>query len=342
MTLYSKLIPVAFSVATVLLATSCDDKANQEKAAKLTADLDQCAKSNERTRQSMSAVENRLRVTTAELKALGEAVPAPGLDTIPGKDTYTAGGDLGQASPREQVQKLAAYFASCQNAKGALEKNKRTLGDAEKNARASLKTLKDKKAADMAKETLKLEEGQKLYATFQTSMGDIVVELFARRAPATVANFVGLAEGTKEWTDPRDGKDAKKKKAPLYNGTKFHRVIPNFMIQGGDPLGKGTGGPGFRFEDEFHPELRHDTGGVLSMANSGKNTNGSQFFITEKPTPHLDNRHSVFGKITDDKYLELIKKMARVDKAPDDRSKSKPKKDIILKKVLIGRGKPAG
>ena len=116
-----------------------------------------------------------------------------------------------------------------------------------------------------------------LYATLKTSMGDIVVQLFEDKAPKTVANFVGLASGTKEWSDPKTGEKVKR---PLYNGTIFHRVIPGFMIQGGDPLGNGTGGPGYRFEDEFHPDLRHTKGGILSMANAGPNTNGSQFFIT--------------------------------------------------------------
>ena len=125
-----------------------------------------------------------------------------------------------------------------------------------------------------------------LYATLKTSMGDIVVQLFEDKAPKTVANFVGLASGTKEWTDPKTGEKVKK---PLYNGTIFHRVIPGFMIQGGDPLGNGTGGPGYRFEDEFNPDLRHTKGGILSMANAGPNTNGSQFFITLAPTLHLDN-----------------------------------------------------
>jgi peptidyl-prolyl cis-trans isomerase A (cyclophilin A) len=125
-------------------------------------------------------------------------------------------------------------------------------------------------------------------------MGDIVIQLHEDKAPKTVANFVGLATGTKEWTDPATKEKIKK---PLYNGTIFHRVIPGFMIQGGDPLGNGTGGPGFRFEDEFHPDLRHTKGGIFSMANAGPNTNGSQFFITHRATPHLDNKHTVFGQV---------------------------------------------
>ena len=165
------------------------------------------------------------------------------------------------------------------------------------------------------------------WARFETSMGVIVCELEAKRAPKTVANFVGLAEGTKEWTDPRDGH---KKMERLYNGTIFHRVIPDFMIQGGDPMGRGTGGPGYGFADEFHPQLRHKAG-TLSMANSGPNTNGSQFFITEKPTPHLDNRHSVFGYCGP---LDVIKAIARVPTARGN----KPLKDVTVNKVTIHRG----
>ena len=120
-----------------------------------------------------------------------------------------------------------------------------------------------------------------LYATLKTSMGIIVVRLYDDKAPKTVENFVGLATGTKEWTDPKTGEKVKR---PLYNGTIFHRVIPGFMIQGGDPLGRGTGGPGYRFADEFSPDLRHNKAGILSMANAGPNTNGSQFFITHGAT----------------------------------------------------------
>jgi len=168
-----------------------------------------------------------------------------------------------------------------------------------------------------------------VYATLKTSMGDIVIQLFADKAPKTVANFIGLATGTKEWSDPKSGEKVKR---PLYNGTIFHRVIPGFMIQGGDPLGNGTGGPGFRFPDEFHADLRHNKPGILSMANAGPNTNGSQFFITQKATPWLDGRHSVFG--------ELVKGQSVVDaiiNAPRD-GRDRPVKDIVLKEVVISRG----
>ena len=168
-----------------------------------------------------------------------------------------------------------------------------------------------------------------VYATLKTSMGDIVIQLFEDKAPKTVANFVGLASGTKEWTDPKTGEKVKR---PLYNGTIFHRVIPGFMIQGGDPLGNGTGGPGFRFEDEFHPDLRHTKGGILSMANAGPNTNGSQFFITLAPTLHLDNRHSVFGEVV--KGQEVVIAIGNASRDMRDR----PIKDVVLKEVVISRG----
>jgi peptidyl-prolyl cis-trans isomerase A (cyclophilin A) len=144
-----------------------------------------------------------------------------------------------------------------------------------------------------------------VHATFQTSLGEIVVKLMPEKAPKTVANFLGLAEGTREWKEPRSGQAVKR---PLYDGTVFHRVIPDFMIQGGDPLGTGTGGPGYRFEDEIGPDNRFDRPGLLAMANAGPNTNGSQFFITEVPTPHLNRGHTIFGEVV--KGLELIRKIA--------------------------------
>src|SRR5712664_1509007 len=134
------------------------------------------------------------------------------------------------------------------------------------------------------------------YAVFETSQGNIVVRLLESEAPKTVANFIGLAEGTKEFTNEKTGK---KEKRPFYDGLIFHRVIPDFMIQGGCPHGSGMGGPGYKFADEFHPSLRHSKPGKLSMANSGPNTNGSQFFITVAPTPHLDNRHTIFGEVVE-------------------------------------------
>jgi peptidyl-prolyl cis-trans isomerase A (cyclophilin A) len=163
---------------------------------------------------------------------------------------------------------------------------------------------------------------EELYATFTTSAGEIVVKLLPEKAPKTVENFIALAEGTKEWADPTTRQQVKR---PLYDGTIFHRVIPDFMIQGGDPLGTGYGGPGFKFADEIGPENRFDRPGLLAMANAGPNTNGSQFFITEVPTPHLNRGHTIFGEVV--KGFELVPKIAR---AGNGKTK--------LEKVTISRG----
>ena len=167
-----------------------------------------------------------------------------------------------------------------------------------------------------------------LHAQFETSLGNFTVELFEDKAPKTVANFVGLAEGSKEWTHPDTGEKSRK---PFYDGIIFHRIISGFVIQGGDPLGKGYGGPGYQFEDEFHPSLRHDRAGLLSMANAGPNTNGSQFFITLGPTPHLDRRHSIFGAVTEG--MEVIEAIGRVQTGPQDR----PKVPVVMQSVRIVR-----
>jgi peptidyl-prolyl cis-trans isomerase A (cyclophilin A) len=167
-----------------------------------------------------------------------------------------------------------------------------------------------------------------VYAQFITSEGNFTVRLFEQEAPKTVANFTGLAEGTKEWTDPRTNK---KVKQPYYDGIIFHRVIDGFMIQGGDPLGQGIGGPGYNFADEFHPKLRHNKAGILSMANRGPNTNGGQFFITLGPTPHLDDRHSVFGEVVEG--LDVIKKIGSTQTDARDR----PVKDVVITSVKIER-----
>ena len=169
-----------------------------------------------------------------------------------------------------------------------------------------------------------------LYVIFETSMGNITCQLFEKEAPKTVANFVGLAEGTKEWTDPKTGQKVKRR---FYDGLIFHRVIPQFMIQGGDPLGTGMGDPGFRFEDEFNPNLKFDQPGRLAMANAGPNTNGSQFFITEVPTPHLNNKHTIFGQCSEGQ--DVISKITRVPKGPMD----KPLTDVVINKLTIFRKK---
>ena len=170
--------------------------------------------------------------------------------------------------------------------------------------------------------------GPGTYAHVDTTEGSFTIRLFEKEAPQTVANFVGLAEGSREWTDPATGE---KKREPFYNGVVFHRVINGFMIQGGDRLGQGTGGPGYKFADEFHPSLRHDRAGILSMANAGPNTNGSQFFITLGPTPHLDRKHSVFGEVVEG--LDVVKRIGAVPTGRHDR----PVTPVVMKTVRIER-----
>jgi len=166
------------------------------------------------------------------------------------------------------------------------------------------------------------------YAIFETSLGNITCKLFEKEAPNTVANFVGLAEGTKEFTDART---RQKTKRPFYDGLVFHRVIPKFMIQGGCPLGTGTGDPGYRFDDEFHASLKHDKPGRLSMANAGPGTNGSQFFITVAATPWLDNHHTIFGEVIEGQEIAV-----KISQLMRDRS-DRPLEPVTLNKVRIER-----
>ncbi|MCX5748637.1 MAG: peptidylprolyl isomerase [Candidatus Saganbacteria bacterium] len=165
----------------------------------------------------------------------------------------------------------------------------------------------------------------KMYAVFETSMGNITCELYPEQAPLTVKNFAGLAKGEIKWIDPKTKESTER---PLYDGTIFHRVIPDFMIQGGDPLGLGIGGPGYRFEDEIDPTLNFDKAGMLAMANSGPNTNGSQFFITVAPTPWLTGLHTIFGKVI--KGQDIADKISVVSAVSD-----RPVKPVVLKKVTI-------
>ena len=171
-------------------------------------------------------------------------------------------------------------------------------------------------------------------AVLDTSMGRITCQFFQRQAPATVANFIGLATGTKDWTNPATHELEHHK--PLYNGTIFHRVIPEFMIQGGDPVGNGTGDPGYAFNDEIVPGLDFDRPGRLAMANSGPNTNGSQFFITEVPYPSLNGHYNIFGQC-DDSSVAVVKAIARVPRNSDDR----PLTPVVLQKVtIVPEGQP--
>lgn len=165
-------------------------------------------------------------------------------------------------------------------------------------------------------------------ATLHTNMGDIVIDLFPHHAPKTVANFVELATGQREWTHPKTGK---KSKDHLYDGTVFHRVISGFMIQGGDPAGNGMGGPGYKFADEFHPELVFDRPYLLAMANAGPGTNGSQFFITVAPTTWLNRKHSIFGEVTDPASQAVVDAIAEAETGAQDR----PKSEIKINSVTI-------
>jgi len=167
-----------------------------------------------------------------------------------------------------------------------------------------------------------------LTATLRTNRGTVVVRLFPDQAPKTVRNFVDLAEGTREWTDPKTRKTGTTK---LYDGTIFHRVIPDFMIQGGDPLGTGTGGPGYKFGDEIHPDLVFDRPYLLAMANSGPGTNGSQFFITTVPTPWLTGKHTIFGEVISGS--EVVDAISKTSTGRNDR----PADDVVLESVEIER-----
>nr|WP_238335151.1 peptidylprolyl isomerase [Kribbella amoyensis] len=171
-----------------------------------------------------------------------------------------------------------------------------------------------------------------MFATLKTTKGDVVIRLFPHHAPTTVKNFVGLADGTKEWTDPETGQPSN---ARFYDGLIFHRVIDGFMIQGGDPLGTGTGSPGYSFDDEIHPDLQFDRPYLLAMANAGiqfgRGTNGSQFFVTVVPTPHLNRRHTIFGEVADDESKKVVDAIATTKTDQSDR----PLEPVVINSVVI-------
>jgi peptidyl-prolyl cis-trans isomerase A (cyclophilin A) len=169
-----------------------------------------------------------------------------------------------------------------------------------------------------------------LTATLTTNHGDITIELFPNHAPTTVQNFVGLAEGSKEWTDPETGQPST---ARFYDGLTFHRVIEGFMLQGGCPLGTGTGGPGYEFKDEFHPELSFDRPYLLAMANAGPGTNGSQFFITVAATEWLTRKHTIFGEVTDEASRRVVDEIGKTETDASDR----PRQPVVIESVTIER-----
>jgi len=180
--------------------------------------------------------------------------------------------------------------------------------------------------------TAKAKAGTDLYATIKTNMGDIVVKLYSKDAPNTVANFVGLATGEREWRNPATGQTMKH--VPLYDGVIFHRVIPGFMIQGGDPLGSGTGNPGYQFADEFQSGKTFDRVGLLAMANAGPNTNGSQFFITTSTPTYLNGKHTIFGEVV--KGYEVAQAISKVPTAPGDR----PLQPVTISHIAISDTQP--
>jgi len=213
----------------------------------------------------------------------------------------------------------------------ALEANLKTTEQERDAWKSRAETLQDRLDDQRVRETLVrlgLEGDEGLGATLETSMGTIHCVLWPDKAPITVLNFVELAEGSRSWRDPRTGLDVDRR---LYDGTVFHRVIPNFMIQGGDPLGNGTGGPGYKFEDEIVSGLVFDRPGLLAMANAGPNTNGSQFFVTEAAQPGLNGKHTIFGECEE---LDLVREITRVDRDSMD----KPLEPVTLKRVTISRG----
>jgi peptidyl-prolyl cis-trans isomerase A (cyclophilin A) len=219
-----------------------------------------------------------------------------------------------------------------EDGKAVLERQQDVSGQtktqAEPDASKKQPAAAEPKAAETVKPkpAAKPKEKKEMIATIETNLGTVKIKLLPEKAPVTVANFTELAKGTKEWTDPKTGEKIKKK---FYDGLIFHRVIPEFMIQGGCPIGRGTGGPGYRFQDEIDPGLKFDRPGILAMANSGPNTNGSQFFITEVPTPWLNGNHTIFGYV--EEGMDIVKKIARQETGFSD----KPINDVVIKRIII-------
>jgi peptidyl-prolyl cis-trans isomerase A (cyclophilin A) len=208
------------------------------------------------------------------------------------------------------------------------EELQREVDQRELESKRLTQQLKEKDALLIASRMGIVDPTTELYANMKTNMGDIRIQLFWRESPYTVQNFVGLAEGTREWTDPATGMPVKR---PFYDGLTFHRVIPDFMIQGGDPLGNGTGGPGYSFPDEFNSTHSHAKPGTVSMANAGPDTNGSQFFIMTGSRPDLDKKHTIFGEVVEG--MDTVKAIANTPRDAND----KPNQPVIIKSVTIDR-----
>jgi len=234
---------------------------------------------------------------------------------------------VGCGPDEEMIAKQAELEASVTELGGKLERAEQERDYFKSRVERLEKELKDQRTREIYGR-LGIEPGATISATFKTSMGDITCELLPQYTPVTVLNFVELAEGSRSWTDPRTGT---KTSRPLYNGTVFHRVIPKFMIQAGDPLGKGTGGPGYRFEDEVNDEQKFTEVGMLAMANSGPNTNGSQFFITDSTPEHLNGKHTIFGQGCEP--MKAVRAIAGVERDKRD----KPKTPVTLNAVVINR-----
>ena len=225
----------------------------------------------------------------------------------------------------QENENLKKQVVELKQGKARFEREADKLHAKVRKLQEELKTTKTK----MTYDKLGIEVGQSITATLNTSEGSIECELWPDRAPETVLNFVQLSEGTRSWTHP---KTKEKMKTPLYAGTIFHRVIPKFMIQGGDPMGTGRGGPGYKFADETSADDAFDAPGLLAMANSGPNTNGSQFFITDRAQPkHLNGKHTIFGKCDN---LDVVENIANVPTARQNR----PVDDVVLKEIRIVRG----
>lgn len=230
----------------------------------------------------------------------------------------------GNPELESENSELKAEVAKLKKSETSLKKEVKTLRNKLATTERELTALQQAETYD----ALGISSGDKLAVRFHTSLGKINCSLMPDVAPKTVLNFVQLAEGSKDWTDPKTNANTS---TPLYDGTIFHRVIPKFMIQGGDPMGTGRGGPGYRFEDETTPDVVFDAPGLLAMANAGPNTNGSQFFITDRSTPsHLNGKHTIFGKCED---LDVVESIATTDRGGRD----KPKVDVVLKRVEIVR-----